>query len=705
MEVNRLSFLGQLTSVYIPSLRVSDIIEIFILIFMIYKVIIGLRNTRAMIILKGILVLFIFYNIAYLFSFDAILVLFQSAITLCIFAIIVVFQPEMRKFLEQIGTKNITGKFDIFSLFRKNKEMFKYYSDKSIVELTKSCYAMGSTKTGALIVLERDIPLLEYVDTGISVNADISSQLIINIFEKNTPLHDGAVIQSNDKIVAATCYLPLSQSTSINKNMGTRHRAAIGVSEVTDCLVIVVSEETGNVSLVVDGKIHYNLAKEALSELLYKHQIKKDVEVTDILKVKKKQTLKSFLFTGDVPTWIVSTLIGLVGWVLLMNVANPLTTVNFKEIPIEVINTTVIENIGKTYEFASDISDGFVDVKVTDRRSVVDQIKKEDIVVLADLTKLSYVNAVPLTGYVEGYPSTVVDFLNEETVVFELDAIISKEVNIELETYYNDDSLGFVPELTSEVESVVISGGKSKIDTVDKIIYTYDVSTAKQTYSGVAEPMVYDRNGNVIPNDYFEFNVYKVSAVGDVYAIKKVPIEIILDNQIINGYKINTIDYIPKDIKISGDSSNLEKIENISVNMTTNLHIDMISNNQLVKTIKISEYLPKGTYFVGESDEIAVTIEFEALKTKTITFSKDDVSLIGLIPNAVANLEENEFSVVVSGADSVLSKISKDTIKPYIDVSGLLEGKYNMIVQFDGLDSVILTSNISVKLIIARVED
>lgn len=700
-----MSFLGQLTSVYIPNLRVSDIIEIFILIFMIYKVITGLRNTRAMIILKGILILFIFYNIAYLFSFDAILVLFQSAITLCIFAIIVVFQPEMRKFLEQIGTKNITGKFDIFSLLRKNKELFKYYSDKSIVELTKACYTMGNTKTGALIVLERDIPLLEYIETGIGVNADISSQLIINIFEKNTPLHDGAVIQANDKIIAATCYLPLSQNTSINKNMGTRHRAAIGVSEVTDCLVIVVSEETGNVSLVVNGKIHYNLSKEELSELLYKHQIKKDVEVTDILKVKKKYDLKSFFFAGNVPTWIVSILIGLVGWILLMNVANPLTTVHFKEIPIEVINTTVIENIGKTYEFASDISDGFVDVTVTDRRSVIDKIKKEDVVVLADLTKLSYVNAVPLTGYVEGYPSTVVDFLNEGTVVFELDSIISKEVNIQLETYHNVDSISFVPELTSEVKSVVISGGKSKIDTVDKIIYTYDVSNAKELYSGVAEPMVYDRNGNVIPNEFFEFNIYNVSAVGEVFDIKKVPIEIILDNQIINGYKINKIDYIPKDVKISGDSKVLDKIDMISVNMTTNLYIDMISNNQLVKTINISEYLPKGVYFAGESDEIAVTIEFEALKTKIITFSKVDVSLLGLPPNTVANLEDNDFSIVVSGADSVLSKISKETIKPYIDVSGLTEGKYNMIVQFDGLDNVILTSNISVKLSIVRVED
>ena len=177
-----MSFLGQLNSFYIPSFRVTDIIEILIFIFVIYKVIIGLRNTRAMILLKGILVLFIFYNIAYLFKFQAILVLFQSLVTLLLFALIVMFAPEMRRFLEQIGTKNLIGKLNLKSLFTKEKEVFKYYSDKTIVELSKACFAMGAVKTGALIVIERNIPLTEYIETGIGINADLTSQLLINIF-------------------------------------------------------------------------------------------------------------------------------------------------------------------------------------------------------------------------------------------------------------------------------------------------------------------------------------------------------------------------------------------------------------------------------------------------------------------------------------------------------------------------------------------
>ena len=282
-----LSFINNLLG-YLPAFKISDIVEILLFIIIIYKVIENMKNTRAVVVLKGIFILFLFYVIAYVCSFDAIIVIFQSVISLLIFALVVVFQPEMRKFLEQIGTKNITEKFNLSQLFGKNKPVFKYYSDKSITELIKACFAMGEVKTGALIVIERDIPLNEYIETGIGLNADLTSQLLINIFEKNTPLHDGAVIQIKDKVVSATCYLPLSSNPKISKHMGTRHRAAIGISEVTDCLVIVVSEETGNVSLAVNGKITTNLTKEKFRELLYNYQIKENV----VVKYVEPNTLK-----------------------------------------------------------------------------------------------------------------------------------------------------------------------------------------------------------------------------------------------------------------------------------------------------------------------------------------------------------------------------------------------------------------------------
>lgn len=692
-----MSFLGELTNIYIPSIGIPDVVEIAILIFLIYKIIINLRNTRAMVVLKGILILFIFYNLAYLFSFEAIVVLFQSAIAILIFALIVVFQPEMRRFLEQIGTKNITGKFDLSVIFNKNKRVLKHYSDKSIVELTKACFTMGEAKTGALIVIEREIPLVEYIETGITLNADLTSQLLINIFEKNTPLHDGAVIQIKDKVVSATCYLPLSNNPKISKHMGTRHRAAIGVSEVTDCVVIVVSEETGNVSLVVDGKIQYNLTKEKLTDLLYQYQIKKEVIEPAI--VSKDLSFKSILKKEDLSTRIVSILVGIASWILLMNVANPITTKTIENVPIEFINTSVIETTGKTFEL---LSEDTVSVTITDERSVVDSIKKEDISVVADLSKLSYVNAVPLQGFVEKSPSTKVNFVSENTINVELDSVISKEVNVELERVIDKDSKTFVPVLASETSTIVVTGGKSKVDTIDKIVCTYDVSNAEGIFSGKANPVIFDRNGDILSNDLLELNIHEVEATGVAYQVKEIPLNITTDNEIINGYKISSLDFIPKNIKIAGDSKYLESINKLDIKMDLNINSENISNNQYIKTISVSEFLPEGIYFADESDEITVTLNFEALDTKTIAFTKNDVSILGNTEMFETELEDNNFSITISGEDAVLDKITKDTIIPFIDVSNLPEGNYNMIMQFDGLDNVILTSNISVKLKIIK---
>ena len=692
-----MSFLGQLNTLYLPSLRIGDIFEIILLIFLIYKVIKGLRNTRAMILLKGILILFLFYNLAYLLKFEAILILFQSLITLLMFAIIIVFQPEMRRLLEQIGTKNLTGQINFKSLFSKDKQVFKYYSDKSISELGKACYSMGDVKTGALIVIERDIPLTEYIETGIAINADLTSQLLINIFEKNTPLHDGAVVITKDKVVAATCYLPLSENTHIGKHMGTRHRAAIGVSEATDCIVIVVSEETGYVSVAIDGKIQYNLNKEDLTSLLYKYQIKK--ETLEPAKVKNKMTLKHFFRTEDLSTRIISIIVGIVGWLLLINVSNPITTKTFEDIPIEFINTSVIESTGKTFELASD---GFVTVEVTERRSIVDNLKKSDIIVLADLSKLSYVNAVPLTGYIEKYPTATVDFVNEDTAKIELDSIISKEIDITLDKYVAEDSLTYVPVLNSEIDTIIVTGGKSIIDTIDRVVFTYDITDAVGIYSGAAYPVVYDRNGDILDNTLFDFSVEVLMVTGQAYEVKEIPLQVEINSDNIDGYSVSSVTYEPQTVKVAGDGQYLSSIDKLSIVMDVNINPDTLSNNEFVKTLKIMENLPEGVYFADKEEEIVVTLTFEEFKMKTITFNKKDVKLYGLSPDYVAELRDDEFSIIISGDDEVLSEITKDTIVPFIDISSLEEGEYNLIMQFEGLDDVILSSNISARLKITQ---
>ena len=245
------------------TLTVVDYVQILIIAFLIYHVLLWIKNTRAWNLLKGIIVILVFVLIASLFEMTTILWLAENLFSVGVIAIVIVFQPELRKALENLGGKNFFGRF--FTLGRTDTAKF---SDKTVDELVKACYAMGRVKTGALIVIEDQILLTEFIRTGIDVDGSLTSQLLINIFEKNTPLHDGAVIVRGDRVVSATCYLPLSDSLALSKDLGTRHRAAVGISEVSDSLTIVVSEETGGVSIAMRGKIYRDVDADFLREKL-----------------------------------------------------------------------------------------------------------------------------------------------------------------------------------------------------------------------------------------------------------------------------------------------------------------------------------------------------------------------------------------------------------------------------------------------------
>ena len=260
--------------VSLPELNSTNIIEILILTFFVYKIIGWLKNTRAWILLKGILLLLSFYMISFFMGFHVFVWVFEKTISLLFVAVIVIFQPELRKALEDLGTKKITNIKNIFSSKRNMNERF---SNKSIKDIVSALEVLSKSKTGALMLLEQDNSLVDYEKTGISLNADISKELLISIFEDKTPLHDGAIILRNNKIIAATCYLPLSKNLDVNKSLGTRHRAALGASEITDSLTLIVSEETGNISIAKSGELIHNVNKEFLWEELIKVQNKNEL--------------------------------------------------------------------------------------------------------------------------------------------------------------------------------------------------------------------------------------------------------------------------------------------------------------------------------------------------------------------------------------------------------------------------------------------
>ena len=253
-----------LNQINMPNLRWTDIVEILILTFLIYHILLWIKNTRAWSLLKGLLVVGVFVALAAVFNMSTILWIVQHVTGLAVTAIVILLQPELRSAMEELGQTNILS--SLFNLDNQRTPEGRF-SDQTITEIIRATMQMSRVRTGALIVIEQTTPLNEYARTGIDMDALVTSQLLINIFEKNTPLHDGAVIIRKNRVVAATCYLPLSENR-MDKNLGTRHRAAVGISEVTDSLTIIVSEETGGISLAYRGSLTQGVSEEYLREML-----------------------------------------------------------------------------------------------------------------------------------------------------------------------------------------------------------------------------------------------------------------------------------------------------------------------------------------------------------------------------------------------------------------------------------------------------
>ena len=233
--------------------------------FVLYNVMVWIKKTKAWVLLRGIIVVALFAIFAYILNLKTILWIAGKTISVGIIALVIIFQPELRRALEQLGRKKI-----VFGLFRfsDGRDKGERFSSKTAEEIVRACYDMGAAYTGALIVVEQDMILEEYEKTGIAVDGIVTSQLLVNIFEHNTPLHDGAVIIRGDRVVAATCYLPLSDNGNLNKSLGTRHRAGVGISEVTDSMTIIVSEETGKVSVAVGGELIHDIDADSLRNKL-----------------------------------------------------------------------------------------------------------------------------------------------------------------------------------------------------------------------------------------------------------------------------------------------------------------------------------------------------------------------------------------------------------------------------------------------------
>ncbi len=244
-----------------PVAALVNIVDVLLVWFVFYQLIKIIKGTKAVQLLKGIFVIIIVRFLTDVFSLDTLRFLLDQVLPFGVLVIVIIFQPELRRALEQLGRGRLFARTNVQEEEERNRLM---------EAITKSVSYMAKRRIGALISIEKETGLSEYIETGISLHADITSELLINIFIPNTPLHDGAVILQKKQIAAAGCYLPLSESSFISKELGTRHRAAIGLSEVTDAVTVIVSEETGAVSITAAGDLDRNLSMEEFEARLRK---------------------------------------------------------------------------------------------------------------------------------------------------------------------------------------------------------------------------------------------------------------------------------------------------------------------------------------------------------------------------------------------------------------------------------------------------
>lgn len=241
---------------------ITSLLDLLIVWYVLYLLITVFKGTKAIQLLKGIVVIVIGQQISKILNLTATSKLFDIVIQWGVLALIVIFQPEIRRALEQLGRG---------SFLKRYTNTYSRDEEKLIQSVSKAVQYMAKRRIGALIVFEKETGLQDYIETGILMNSDISQELLTNVFIPNTPLHDGAMIIQGSKIAVAASYLPLSDSVKISKSLGTRHRAAVGISEVSDAFTVVVSEETGDISVTFDGKLRRDISKDVFEELLAEH--------------------------------------------------------------------------------------------------------------------------------------------------------------------------------------------------------------------------------------------------------------------------------------------------------------------------------------------------------------------------------------------------------------------------------------------------
>lgn len=665
-----------------PKIGIADLFEIFIIIFIVYKLINTLKNTRAWIILKGLGILYITYALTELFNLHVLSKALQIATLLTTFAVMMALQPDIRRIIEKLGNKKITD-FNIANmLFEKQKQV--RYSDKTIKAIVDSVVSMAKVKTGSLIVIEKDTPLNDIIASGINLNADVSSQLLVNIFEDKTPLHDGAVIIRGDRILSATAYLPLTNNSSIDKELGTRHRAAIGATEASDCFVIVTSEETGQISFVKNGIITRDLNKEKLTELLKEEQTPKHTI----------ETKNKFFKNPGVKTS--AAVLGFFIWFAVMTGIDPVMTKEFKNVHVFSTNKETIKD--KIIELEKDK----INVTLEDRKSVIDKIHQEDITAVADLRKLSPTGAVKPNINIKKNSTTKIVSTSDDVLNAKIDEIGYLEFPIDIEFIGKLDQGSSLKEIQLNPSKINLSGGKSTLKKLGKIICTVNLNELKANKKIAYSPKFFDKNGDEIPNDKIKVKEATLEYNAIIEPVKNIMLNVSATDSDLSAGKITSIEYNPKSVTIRGSEEDLSKINSLNIEIPISIEIADADNKKMTKVININDFLSKEFRTTEGNDRLEININYEPHKNKRLILGKSNIKIKGLNSELEYKISDStSIPVKAFAKDDVINTIKNEDISAEVDLSSItVPGDYRIPIAISSEKAMVFseTKEINIKI-------
>lgn len=661
---------------FMLDLTLIDFLQILILTCVIFYLCKTLYRTRAWILMKGLLMIGIIYLLVYSTNMVVIQNLMESALNILLVAIVIMFQPDLQKLVESFGKRHIST--TVSSILKRQVVKETWLENKAIDEIASACEDMSRAKTGALIVIQRGVPLGDYINTGISIKGEITSQLLINIFEKNTPLHDGAVVIADNKVESATCYLPLTASGSVDKHLGTRHRAAIGASENTDSIVVVVSEETGAISFCVDGKITHNINKQQLISKLREHSSKSEDKIV------KKSGNSTPLFLK-----VLSPIIAAFVCIFIINVNDPVGLKTFDNVHVQLKNEEALQAMNQSYVIKSGET---VSVTVKAHRSVLSRLTAADILAEADIEEMSQVYSVPIRVSLLSQINKAEIVPMTEVMKLAVENLSSTELPIEIAV-----SGGTVDKLiavtVNGAKTLTVTGTEASLKTLDKAIVSIDISTRTTDFVETCEAIILDKDGNEVPLNKFKVNTL-VEIKGTAYETKEVPVRVELSSQVDNSdvyYELNSFESEYKYIKIAAPDEILEEIDTMDLTVVPDAGFEAVTT----LVFKLNNYLPEGVYLApDQEEEISVSVGITKYQKVKLPLPKDKIFINGLqtkTHKAEIIKSSGELILTVNTAKFATENVTVETLHPSITVNDMV-GTYTATISIDEIEGVTIDS-------------